>query len=96
MIYANPAILVAHRWSSFLEIFLDCFGPRNDWPQRKLDFIMPFHADLMVAAHENIWFKFKLRFFGFKLAPIHPVEYFEEKQQYLLMKANSLGISPIW
>ena len=60
IICGDPSTLVQQQWSGWTKVFLNKFCPRKDWVQRHANFILHLQADMIVAHHNHMWFKFKL------------------------------------
>ena len=67
------------QWCRWTEVFLDKFCPRKDWVQRRANFILHLQVDMIVAHHNHMWFKFKLRHLGGAYSPLEPPIFTQQK-----------------
>ena len=79
IICGDPSIQVQQQWLGWTEVFLDNFFPRKDWVQRRANFILHLQAHMIIAHHNHMWFKFKLRHLGGAYSPLEPPIFTQQK-----------------
>ena len=66
-------------WSGWTDVFLDKLCPRNDWENRRDNFIYHLKADIEVADQNEQWFKFILHYEGGSYKPLEHRLYVQQK-----------------